>query len=448
MFVVWGIIGLVVGALITALVASRRTQGLREEVSSAQSRAQVADALRRASVETLERERSDHAQAVANMDTLFEATSSRVLASSMSQFNDTQERILRERDSKLKDSLGPLEELLGQYKTSLARFDQDHREALFDVKSRAGELLQAQLKTQEETNRLNQLLGRSADRGRWGEVQLANVMEASGLRPSIDFDLQVTQAGETGQRQRPDCVVKLPNGSTIVIDAKFPFANFEKALAAAQPDERRLYEQRSAVDLREHVKALASKAYWQAQDVSPEFTVCFVPSDAALAAAYEADATLHAFATEKRVLLVGPTNLLALLWSAAEVLQRHAFVSNAQDILSAATELYSRIRVVAGPLAKLGKSLNDSVASYNDAIASVESRLIPIARQVRRLNGATGAKPIEDLKEIAASARLLDAPKWGADLDDPDLAVESEIIELEALEALEDIGEDQATGPE
>jgi DNA recombination protein RmuC len=429
-----------VGALVAWVVATRKSQSLRDQVSAAQSQAQVAEALHGASLDSLERERADHADAVANLETLFEATSSRVLASSMNQFNETQERILRERDSKLKDSLGPLEELLGQYKSSLEGFDKSHRQALFDVTTRAGELLQAQLKTQEETSRLNQLLGRSADRGRWGEVQLANVMEASGLRANIDFDLQVTQSGEAGQRQRPDCIVKLPNNSTIVIDAKFPFANFERALASESPSERRLYEEKSAGDLREHVKALATKSYWQALDFSPEFTVCFVPSDAALAAAYEADATLHAFATEKRVLLVGPTNLLALLWSAAEVLQRHAFVTNAQEILKAATELYGRIRVVAGPLAKLGKSLNDSVTSYNDAIASVESRLIPIARRVRQLDGVTGAKPIDELKEITASAKSLDAAKWGADLDDPDLALQSEIIELEGYEENSDEG--------
>ncbi len=434
MVVAWAVIGAVVGALVAGVVATRRSHELREQVSGAETRARVAEALHQASVESLERERSDHAEAVANMETLFEATSNRVLASSMTQFNETQERILRERDSKLKDSLGPLEELLAQYKSNLEGFDKNHREALFDVKTRAGELLAAQLKTQEETSRLNQLLGRSADRGRWGEVQLANVMEASGLRANIDFDLQVTQSGEAGQRQRPDCIVKLPNNSSIVIDAKFPFANFEKALASESPNERRLYEEKSASDLREHVKALATKSYWQALEFSPEFTVCFVPSDAALAAAYEADATLHAFATEKRVLLVGPTNLLALLWSAAEVLQRHAFVTNAQEILKAATELYGRIRVVAGPLAKLGKSLNDSVSSYNDAIASVESRLIPIARRVRQLDGATGAKPIDALQEITSSAKSLDAPKWGADLDDPDLALQSEIIELEAFD--------------
>lgn len=430
----WIVVGVVVGALGAWTVATRAIHQVRAQVAEALSRAQVAEALQRAAADTLERERGEHAAAVANLEALFESTSSRVLAGSMNSFNETQERILRERDSKLKDSLGPLEELLSQYKTSLENFDRDHRDALFDVKSRTGELLAAQLRTQEETNRLNQLLGRSADRGRWGEVQLANVLQASGLRPTIDFDLQVTQAGETGQRQRPDCVVKLPNHATIVIDAKFPFANFEKALSSEDPGERRLYEARSAGDLREHVKALATKSYWQALDHSPEFTVCFVPSDAALAAAYEADPALHDFATEKRVLLVGPTNLLAMLWTAAEVLQRHAFVANAQEIMKAATELYSRIRVVAGPLAKLGRSLNDAVSSYNEAIASVESRLIPIARRVRQLDGATGAKPIEEFAEITSSAKGLDAPKWGADLDDPDLAAESEIIELEAVD--------------
>ena len=431
---VWVLVGVFAGVVVTVLAGSRRVRVLRERVGAEEARARVAEALHEASREALERERRDHAEAVAQMETLFEATSSRVLANSMSQFNETQERILRERDSKLRDSLGPLEELLAQYKTSLEGFDQNHREALFDVKTRAGELLTAQLKTQEETSRLNQLLGRSADRGRWGEIQLANVLEASGLRPNIDFDLQVTQSGETGQRQRPDCLVKLPNDTTIVIDAKFPFANFERALASESPSERRLYEEKSAQDLREHVKALATKSYWQALDVSPEFTVCFVPSDSALSAAYEADASLHAFATEKRVLLVGPTNLLALLWSAAEVLQRHAFAANAQEILKSASELYGRIRAVAGPLARLGKSLNDAVSSYNDAVSSVESRLIPIARRVRLLGGATGAKPLDQLTHVSASTRRLDAPKWGADLDDPDLAWQSEIIELDALE--------------
>ena len=435
----WGVVGAVVGALAAGLLALRKTQSLRHLVSVTESQVLVAEALHRASAESLERERADHAQAVANLETLFEATSSRVLMNSMTQFNDTQERILRERDSKLKDSLGPLEELLGQYQNNLEGFDKSHRQALFDVGARASELLQAQIKSQEETSRLNQLLGRSADRGRWGEIQLVNVMEASGLRANIDFDLQVTQAGEAGQRQRPDCIVKLPNNSNIVIDAKFPFANFERALTTESASDRRHFEERFAADLREHVKVLATKSYWQALDFSPEFTVCFVPSDAALSAAYESDAALHAFATEKRVLLVGPTNLLALLWSAAEVLQRHTFVANAQDILKVAGELYGRIRVVAGPLAKLGKSLNDSVTSYNEAISSVESRLIPIARRVRQLDGATGAKSIEELKEMTSSAKSLDALKWGADLEDRQLALESEIIELDAFEEILDV---------
>jgi len=429
--IVWGIVGLVVGGLVAGALSSRRSRQLSEEANAVRAKLEVAEALRRAAQETLERERSAHQEAMTGMESFFEATSSRVLSSSMAQFNETQERILRERDSKLKDSLAPLEDLLGQYKLSLEGFDKEHRQALFDVKARAGELLAAQQRTQEETTRLNQLLGRSADRGRWGEIQLENVMRASGLRAGTDYDLQVTQAGGEGQRQRPDCVINLPNDSKIVIDAKFPFASFERALASENPVERRGFEEKSAADLREHVRALSGKSYFEPLDYSPEFTVCFVPSDAALAAAYEADATLHAFATEKRVLLAGPTNLLALLWSAAEVLKRHAFATNAQEILSTATELYKRVRLVAEPLARLGKSLNDSVGHYNAAISSVESRLIPMARRIRHLEGATGAKVIEDIAAVASSAKALDTPKWGIDLDDPDLGAQSEILELD-----------------
>ena len=434
MIAIWAAVGVVVGGLVAWTVASRHAQALRDQVNAATTRAEVAESLQRAATETLERERGEHARAVENLEALFESTSHKVMASSLASFNDTQERILRERDSKLKDSLGPLEELLGQYRVSLEAFDREHRDALFDVRRRAGDLLEAQQRTQLETSRLNQLLGRSADRGRWGEIQLENVLRASNLRPTVDYVLQSTHAGDAGQRQRPDCIVNLSNDAKIVIDAKFPFANFEKAISSEDPAERRLFEQRSAADLREHVKALSAKSYFEALEFSPEFTVCFVPSDAALAAAYEADATLHDFATEKRILLAGPTNLLALLWSAAEVLRRAGFAANAQEILKTAGELYNRVRVVAGPLAKLGKSLNDSVTSYNEAIASVEARLIPIARKIHSMEGVAGAKPIEDLAEITATTRALDAPKWGADLDDPVLSAQSRIIEIDDVE--------------
>jgi DNA recombination protein RmuC len=431
MNLVGAVVGLVVGAAVAALWGLRRTAALRDELAVARGRAEVAEALHRSSQETLERERDAHREAMSGMESFFEATSSRVLASSMSQFNETQERILRERDSKLKDSLAPLEDLLGQYKISLEGFDRSHRQALSDVQSRANDLLTAQQRTQEETARLNQLLGRSADRGRWGEIQLENVLRASGLRATIDYELQATHAGSEGQRQRPDCVVHLPNNAKVVVDAKFPFANFERAIASSDPVERRVFEERSAADLREHVKALSGKAYFEALDYSPEFTVCFVPSDAALVAAYEADPSLHAFAAEKRVLLAGPTNLLSLLWSVAEVVKRHAFANNAQAILSTATELYNKVRLVAEPLTRLGKSLNDTVGHYNAAIASMESRLIPMARRIRNLEGATGAKDIDDIKPLTVSARALDTPKWGVDPDDPSLGEQSEILDLE-----------------
>ena len=176
-----------------------------------------------------------------------------------------------------------------------------HVGALGEVKSRAEELLNEQRKSQAETRRLNQLLGRSDQRGRWGEVQLANVLEASGLRQNIDYQLQVSSTNDAGRAQRPDCVVNMPNGSRVAIDAKFPFDAFEAALASENPEERKALELKHAKDLRAHVKTLRDKAYWESITPAPEFVACFVPSDVAVSVAFDADPTLCLLYTSNEV---------------------------------------------------------------------------------------------------------------------------------------------------
>ena len=234
---------------------------------------------------------------------------------------------MKERETTLDRTLKPLADLLDEYKRNLADFDKQHVGALGEVKSRAEELLTEQRKSQEETRRLNQLLGRSDHRGRWGEVQLANVLEASGLHQHIDYELQVSSTSDSGRSQRPDCVVRMPNGSSVAVDAKFPFDAFEAALASDNAEERKALELKHAKDLRAHVKTLRDKAYWESISPAPEFVACFVPSDVAVSMAFDADPELLQYAANERVLIVGPTNLLSLLWSVAMMVrqqQHHA----------------------------------------------------------------------------------------------------------------------------
>jgi DNA recombination protein RmuC len=176
---------------------------------------------------------------------------------------------------------------------------------------------------------------------------------------------------------------------------------------------------------------LKEKSYWEVITPAPEFTVCFVPSDAAITAAFDADPQLHKFAANERVLVVGPTNLLSLLWSVALVLRQHEAKINAKEILDIAERIVDRIRLVAEPITKLGKSLNDTVNNYNQMVKSVESRLIVSARDIRRLGGAQRAKPLPELESVHDAAVVLNETKWGLDPNNPLPEGVSEIIDID-----------------
>jgi DNA recombination protein RmuC len=426
--------GLIVGVIVAGAYFSRRLVSAREQRGEAQQLLAVRDAQLANANEVLERERNEHKLNAESMGVLFENLSHRVLSQTVHEFSESQEQIVKERDSKLTHTLKPLEDLLDEYKRNLAEFNKEHVGALSDVKNRANELLEAQQKTQEETRRLNQILGRGDQRGRWGEIQLANVMEASGLRRGIDFDLQVSSVNDAGGVQRPDCVVSMPNGVSIAIDAKFPFDDFERGLSESDESQKRLHFEEFAKKLRGHVKVLKDKSYWSVVAPAPEFTVCFVPSDAAITAAFDADPTLHEYAMKERVLVVGPTNLLSLLWSVAHVLQQHEAQVNAKEILDIAERIVNQIRLVAEPITKMGKSLNGALDSYNQMVKSVESRLVVSARNIRRLGGAQRAKGLPELEGINDTALAINEAKWGLDPNNPLMEGVSEILDLDELD--------------
>jgi DNA recombination protein RmuC len=426
--------GLVVGGAVAWALALRHSQALRDATAQARGDLAVRDSQLIAANEMLVREREEHDASIKNMELTFESMSNRVLANTVEQFNVSQEQVAKERDSKLDLTLKPLETLLDDYKQSLAKFNEDHVGALFDVKSRASELLLAQQKTQDETHRLNQLLGRGDQRGHWGEVQLINVMEASGLRSTIDYDMQVSGVNDEGRALRPDCVVNMPNNAKIAIDAKFPFDAFEASLATDDAELRRAKSLEHAAALRSHVKALKDKSYWEVISPAPEFVVCFVPSDFAITAAFDADPELHAYAARERVLIAGPTNLWSLLWSVAMVLRQHNASLNAEEILKAAKEMVDRIRLVAEPVAKMRKSLIDTVDSYNKMVSSVEARLIPSAQRMSALGGVQGAKPLPELGSVDDPVSQLNQVKWGVGPENELPEGVSEIIDLEGFD--------------
>ncbi len=429
-----GAVGLVIGGLVAWTIASRHAQSQRDALGQVRSELAVRESELSAARASLEQVRAEHDEALRNMETIFENLSNRVLAQTVQQFNQSQEQVMKERETTLDRTLKPLADLLDEYKRNLAEFDKQHVGALGEVKSRAEELLSEQRKAQEETRRLNQILGRSDHRGRWGEVQLANVLEASGLRLHIDYELQVSSTGEGGRSLRPDCVVNMPSGARVAIDAKFPFDAFESSLLCDDADERVALETKHAKDLRAHVRTLREKAYWESISPAPEFVVCFVPSDVAVSVAFEADPDLLQFAAGERVLIVGPTNLLSLLWSVVMVVRQQQLAVNAEELYRVAETIFERIRRVAEPVARMGKALDTQVKEYNSMVTSFETRLIVSAKSLQNLGGAARAKELPELGHVDRLAARLDEVKWGVDDANPLPEGASEIIELEEFE--------------
>ncbi len=419
------IAGLVVGAALALAWSERRGRGLREEAGRARTELAVREAELRAARDEAERQRAEHARALENLRDVFQSESAKIHLDAVDKLAQREEQVFAQREQALDRALKPLNDLLHEYQRNLSDFDRQHTEALGEVRTRAEALLEAQHATQDETRRLNQLLGRSDHRGRWGEIQLQNVLEKSGLRAGVDYELQVSASGEGG-RQRPDCVVNLPGGVRVAVDAKFPFDAFESSIATDDAAERERLETKHAKDLKSHVRALRDKAYWESVAPSPEFVVCFVPSDAAVAAAYRADGEIDGYAWGQRVLIAGPTGLLSLLWSVALVVRQQRLYDNAERIFDQAGEIVKRIRNVAEPVAKMGRSLDQVVDSFNKMVGSFESRLIPGARELERL-GARGAKDLPELSPVERVAARPNPQRWGTP-DEP-LVLEGPVVD-------------------
>jgi DNA recombination protein RmuC len=256
-----------------------------------------------------------------------------------------------------------------------------------------------------ETAGLATALRKPQVRGRWGELHLRRAVELAGLVDHCDFDEQVRlQDGAL----RPDLVVRLSGGKSLVVDAKVPLDAFLDATQSDDDDAREGHLTRHARQLRIHVDSLSGKRYWRAIAESPEFVVLFVPGEAFLSAALDSDRRLLEYAAERNVVLATPTTLIALLRTVAHGWQHEVLADQARHIHLLGRELHDRLATMTGHVDSLGRSLNAAVGHYNQAVGSFESRVLVSARKFDEL-GVTG-EPLPSPRQVDAAARSLDRP--------------------------------------
>jgi len=344
---------------------------------------------------------------------------------------EEQKRLLADAEKKLKDAFSalsvealrhnseafaqqaaekvrPLNEALKRYEEEIKKIETARQTSYTSLHDELKRVAATHQQLTQETGSLVHALRTPQVKGRWGELQLRRTVEVAGMAPNCDYIEQFSVDTEEG-RQRPDLLVKLPGKRTIVVDSKVSTNAYLDAVGAADEALRQQHLVRYVRAIREHVRLLSSKAYWNQFDSAPDFVVMFVPGESFFSAALEQDRTLIEDAMRSRVILASPTTLIALLRAVAYSWQQQELLENARQIGETARLLFERVCTFADHLGKVGDNLRKATDAYNASVASWEARVQPMGRRISELGVTAKQAEFTALQRVDTTPRSLPA---------------------------------------
>ncbi|HLF23918.1 MAG TPA: DNA recombination protein RmuC, partial [Burkholderiales bacterium] len=313
---------------------------------------------------------------------------------------------LATKEKAVEDLVKPLREALEKSEAQIRRVEQERQQAYGSLTKHLETVAQTQQLLHGETRNLVQALRRPEVRGQWGELTLRRLVELAGMVEHCDFYEQPQLDTEEGRR-RPDMVVRMPDGREIIVDVKTPLDAYLSAIEAPDEDTRRHHLEQHARKVRERVRELAAKAYWNQFPRAPDFILLFIPGEQFLAAALDLDHALLEDALSQRIILTTPTSFVALLRAVAYGWRQEQLAANAERIREVGEELYHRLAVFADHLARLGKGLDTAVDNYNRAVGSFETKVLTGARRFTEL-GVTPTKALDEPSRIETGLRKME----------------------------------------
>jgi DNA recombination protein RmuC len=433
------LVALAIGAALGWLWAGREAAGARQTVDNLRLQldevvrerdANRDAAMKLAALEAsqLEREKGFEArirelvEAKEALSAQFAEISNKLLAEAQESFLKRADQRFRQSEESagqnLKALLQPVHERLERYETTVEKVEAERRDAFGLLSGQIEAMRTGTERVSAEAAKLvNALRNAPKARGRWGEQQLRNVLESCGLSEHCDFATEVSVADGEGGRLRPDVVVRVPGGQSLVIDAKVSLNEYQDAFGAIDEADRATHLTAHASAIRAHVNALGAKAYWSQFEDAPDYVVMFIPGEHFLTAALEQDSGLWDYAFDKKVLLATPTNLIAIARTVAAVWRQERLAKEARQIGELGKELYERLAKAADDLRRVGTGLASAVNNYNSFVASFESRSLVTARKFRELNIEPGRREIDVLSPVEALPRYADEELTLSDAD-------------------------------
>ncbi len=392
----------------------KNSAGLREQRMAAESARSASAARAEEIAKKLEEEKALLGEAQQRLSDAFSALATKALSQNnqsfltlaeqkFGQLKESAAADLDARRAAVEQLVNPIAEALNVYQRETQDLEKRRVSEMSSLGTQLAAMAEAQAGLQQETAKLVNALRSPQVRGRWGEIALRRTAELAGMSAHCDFTEQQTVTTDNG-RIRPDMIVRLPAEREVVVDSKVPLDGFLKSLEAKTDADRFAALDLHAAQLRQHVAALASKQYWDQFERAPEFVVLFIPNDSFLAAAAEREPALIEDALAKRVVIATPTTFIALLRAIAYGWRQEQIAESAQQISELGKKLYERIATFLEHLDDVGGGLKKAVDAYNRSVASLHSRLLPLAEKFEGL-GVSVQKELPQLEELTEAPR-------------------------------------------
>ncbi len=397
--------------------AQQELSGLREANSSLRADLSAEKAAREQEIKGWQEKQDTLIKAQEELMKQFDALSRKALdlnSKSFLELAKTQmEKMITDVDQKetkrkleLEKLVQPLSKSLEDVSKHVREVEKDREKAYASITEQVKGLSEAQLAIRKEASNLVNALRRPSVRGRWGEMQLKRVVEMAGMLDHCDFEEQTTVHSDNG-RLRPDMIVHLAGGRTIVVDAKAPLSAYLDAISTDDEALREQYMAKHAEQVKTHIRQLSTKAYQDQFASTPDMVVLFLPGESFYYAAQEMDPSLIEQGVENNVVIATPTTLITLLKAVAYGWRQEQLAENAQKISQLGQELYDRLRVLAEHINKVGRGLNSAMNSYNSAVSSMERRVLVSARKFKELGSSTSAE-LPEVTQVEGAPRQLE----------------------------------------